>query len=278
MTSYQLFKTHRNAISFTYVLTLIEKLCLLALPAAIGMAIDDLLQRKMHGLLVLLILWFFQLILCFIRQRYDTRIFSDIYARLAERTAIVQIKQGHGVSKVSARVELARELVSFLEIEVPAIFRNITAVVGSLLLLFSYDQEAGWLATLVLIPMLGANKWYLARAQRYNRGLNNQIEREVTILQNAQGVSIARHFQLLKRWKVALSDAQNLTWVVTELATIVVLICMLWNFTHSPLFSAGAAYAMLAYMRDYVDGLNDVPYVVNSFVRMRDTINRLSDE
>jgi ABC-type multidrug transport system fused ATPase/permease subunit len=276
MTTLKLFQTHWRAISLTYGLTVSEKLCLLTLPAMIGLAIDDLLKGMLHGLISLLIIWFVQLILCFVRQRYDTRIFSDIYAGVASRTALLQTEQGHGVSKVSARVELARDLVNFLEFEVPAIFRNLTAVFGSLILLFTYDREAGWMAALVLVPMLIANKWYWSQAQRLNRGLNNQIEREVDILQNARSNSIERHFQLLRRWKVALSDAQNLTWVVTELATIVALVCMLWDFTHSPAFSAGAAYAMLAYMRDYVDGLNDAPYVVNSFARMRDTLGRLS--
>lgn len=276
MTLSQLFKAHSRTISFTYSLTLAEKLCLLALPATIGWAIDDLLKGELRGLFGLLVIWFAQLGVCFVRQRVDTRIFSDIYAQVAERTALQQTDQGHGVSKVSARVELARDLVDFLEIEIPAIFKNLSAVVGSLLLLFSYDLEAGMMASLVLIPMLVANKWYWSKAQRLNRGLNNQIEREVDILQKARAEGIARHFHLLKRWRVAISDAQNLTWVVTEFATILALVCMLWDFTHSPTFSAGAAYAMLAYMRDYVDGLNDTPFVVNSFARIRDTLGRLA--
>lgn len=276
MTTFELFQIHWRKISLTYGLTASEKLCLLALPAMIGWAIDDLLKGVLHGLMGLLLIWFVQLTLCFARQRFDTRIFSDIYARLASRTALLQIEQGQGVSKVSARVDLARDLVNFLEIEVPAIFRNLTAVFGSLILLFTYDREAGWMAALVLVPMLIANRWYWSRAQRLNRGLNNQVEREVDILQKARADQIGRHFQLLRRWKVAISDAQNLTWVVTEFATLIALVCMLWDFTHSPAFSAGAAYAMLAYMRDYVDGLNDAPYVVNSFARMRDTLRRLS--
>jgi len=75
---------------------------------------------------------------------------------------------------------------------------------------------------------------------------------------------------------VRLSDTESWTWGVTELATIVALVLILVDFTQSPAFTAGAIYAVLAYIYDYLEGLNQVPTVVNSLARLRDVRSRLA--
>jgi ABC-type proline/glycine betaine transport system permease subunit len=73
-----------------------------------------------------------------------------------------------------------------------------------------------------------------------------------------------------------LSDTESWTWGITELATIVALVLILVDFTQSPAFTAGAIYAVLAYIYDYLEGLNQVPTVVNNVARLRDVRRRLS--
>ena len=72
-----------------------------------------------------------------------------------------------------------------------------------------------------------------------------------------------------------LSDAESLTWGVTELATIAALVFILIDFTQSPAFTAGAIYAVLAYIYDYLEGMNQVPMVVNNIARLKDVRARL---
>ena len=47
-------------------------------------------------------------------------------------------------------------------------------------------------------------------------------------------------------------------------------ICSSVDFTHSPNFTAGAIYAVLAYVYDYLEGLNHVPTLVNNLARLKD--------
>ena len=63
---------------------------------------------------------------------------------------------------------------------------------------------------------------------------------------------------------------------MTELATIVALVLILVDFTQSPAFTAGAIYAVLAYIYGYLEGLNEVPTLVNNLARLRDVRSRLS--
>jgi ABC-type multidrug transport system fused ATPase/permease subunit len=271
-----LIRTRRAAVAGTYTLTLLENVCTLAYPALTGNAVDDLVKREFAGLVLLVAVWLVHLALSFVRQRVDTRVFMGLYADIASHIVGVQQAQGHGTSKVSARVEMVRDIVGFFEREVPAMVHNVLAVVGSLAMLFTYDVDAGLIAMTVILPMGLVNAWYWPRALRLNRAINNQIEREVDYIESGRASRISRHFRLLRRFRVRLSDTESWTWGVTELATIVALVLILIDFTQSPAFTAGAIYAVLAYIYDYLEGLNQVPTVVNNLARLKDVRARLA--
>lgn len=270
-----LSRAERLSIAGTYALTLLENLCMLSYPALTGWAVDGLLKGSYRGLSALIAVWLVHLITAFGRQRFDTRVFMDLFARLAVDTVAEQQRRGHGTSVVSARVEMMRNLVAFFETDVPAMFSQVVTVIGSLLMLFTFDLQAGWIAMAVLLPMGLVNAWYWRRALLLHRGLNDQIEREIAHIEAARLLPLRRHFGRVRRWHVQLSDSESWTWSVTELATIVALVVLLIDFTRSPGFSAGAFYAVLAYVFDYLQGLDSAPALVNNVARLRDIRARL---
>ncbi len=272
-----LLRAKRIAVAGTYSLTVLENLCTLAYPALTGYAVDGLLKREFTGLTGLVGVWLIHLALSFTRQRVDTRVFMGLYAQIATHIIEVQQEQGHSISTVSARVEMVRDIVSFFEREVPAIFQNVLAIVGSLVMLFVFDVDAGTIAMVVLLPTGLINAWYWRKALRLNQGINNQIEREVDDLKSGTRRRISRHFALLRRWRVKLSDTESWTWASTELATIGALVFILIDFTQSPNFTAGAIYAVLAYVYDYLEGLEHVPTVVNNLARLKDVRARIHE-
>lgn len=272
-----LSRAERLSIAGTYSLTLLENLCMLAYPALTGWAVDGLLKGSYRGLSALIAVWLVHLVTAFVRQRFDTRVFMGLYARLAVLTVAEQKRLGHGTSIVSARVEMMRDMVGFFEADVPAMFSQVVTVLGSLVMLFTYDLQAGFIAMAVLLPMGLVNGWYWRRALRLHRGLNDQIEREIEDIEAARPLRLRRHFGRVRRWHVQLSDSESWTWTVTELATIVALVVLLIDFTRSASFSAGAIYAVLAYVFDYLQGLDSAPALVNNIARLRDIRARLGN-
>lgn len=272
-----LLRERRLGVATTYALTLFEIACALAYPALTGLAVDGLLKRDFVGLIALVAVWLVHLVISFARQRLDTRVFMGLYARIASHIVALEQDRGQTISTVSARVEMVRDMVGFFEKEVPAILHNVVAIVGSLAMLFFYDTDAGWIAMAVLLPMALVNAWYWRKALRLNQGINNEIEREVAAIESARPFAIVRHFRLLRRWRVKLSDTESWTWAVTELATIVALVFILIDFTQSPAFTAGAIYAVLAYVYDYLEGLNHTPTLVNYLARLKDVRARLRE-
>jgi ABC-type multidrug transport system fused ATPase/permease subunit len=273
-----LIRERRFGVAGTYGLTVAENLCMLAYPTLTGRAVDQLLQRRYEGLAWLVGVWLLHLVLSFTRQRLDTRVFMGLYAAVASHMVGAQQAGGQALSTVSARVDMVRDVVGFFEKEVPMVLHNLLAVVGSLTMLFVYDRDAGFIAMAVLLPMGVVNAWYWRRAVRLNQGIHNQIEREVQDIASASPFRVRRHFLLLRRWRIKLSDAESWTWAVTELALMGALVWILVDFTQSPAFTAGAVYAVLAYVYDYLEGLNQVPTVVNSLARLKDVRRRLAEE
>lgn len=270
-----ILRAHRGAVALTYGLTLVENACTLAYPALTGLAVDGLLKHEFRGLFALVAVWLLHLVIAFARQRYDTRVFMGINAQVAAHMIGDQYGKGHGTSAVSARVEMVRDIVGFFETDVPAMFQHGVAVVGSLAMLFVYDIDAGLIAIGVLLPMALINAWYWRKALRLNHGINNQIEREVDDIESRRPFRIRRHFWLMRRWRVKLSDAESWTWAVTELCTVVALVFILIDFTRSSAFTAGAIYAVIAYVYDYLEGLDHVPTLVNNLTRLKDVRGRL---
>ncbi len=271
-----ILRAERGAVALTYGLTLVENACMLAYPALTGLAVDALLKRRYGGLATLVAVWLLHLAISFARQRYDTRVFMGLNARIASHMIGEQSDKGHGTSAVSARVEMVRDIVGFFEKEVPDMVHHAIAVVGSLAMLFTYDVDAGLIALAVLLPMALVNAWYWQKAVRLNRGINNQMEREVDDIVSGRPFRIRRHFWLLRRWKVMMSDAESWTWALVELCTVAALVFILIDFTRSPDFTAGAIYAVLAYVYDYLEGLNHVPTLVNNLARLKDVRARLA--
>ena len=210
-----LSRAERLSIAGTYGLTLLENLCMLAYPALTGWAVDGLLKNSYRGLTALIGVWLVHLVVAFVRQRVDTRVFMGLFARLAVLTVAEQQRLGHGTSVVSARVEMMRDMVGFFEADVPAMVSQVVTVIGSLVMLFTYDLEAGFIAMAVLLPMGLVNALYWRRARHLHRGLNDQIEREIEDIEAARPLRLRRHFGRVRRWQVQLSDSESWTWTVT---------------------------------------------------------------
>ena len=63
-----------------------------------------------------------------VRRIYDTRVYGTIKVELGLR--LLERRQGLGVSVRSARLDMSRELVDFLENEVPLLFTSVIQLTG----------------------------------------------------------------------------------------------------------------------------------------------------
>ena len=170
---------------------------------------------------------------------------------------------------------MSRELVDFLEREVPTLATAAIGLVGGIAMLFWYDRLVGALVTALLLPVLVVYTVMGRRAHRLNKDLNDETEREVGLIGRARLGPLASHFRRRGRLRVRLSNAEAGSWSLVELFSITAVVLVLLRMTAIPGIQAGELYAMLAYVWRVLECLDQAPLLVQRFARLLDIRRRL---
>jgi ABC-type multidrug transport system fused ATPase/permease subunit len=272
-----IFGKYRRSILVTYIVTLLENLFELFYPSLTGLAVNGLLKHDLTGLALLLGVWFIHTLTGVFRQRYDTRVFTSIYTDIASRTVAEQETMGVSTSHIVARSSLAREFVTFFERDIPATVHSVFGLLGALILLLFYDALSAAFCLLLLIPLAILNRGYSGRTLTLNRRLNNELEREVTVLTRRNSSRVLGHYRLLGRWRIRLSDAEALNWGVMELFSIVLSAAVIIRVASLPHVEPGTIYAILAYLWNFIASLDHVPTLVQQLSRLKDIARRMNE-
>jgi len=272
-----LVRRHRWRLVTTYGLTLAENGCVVLYPLSVGIAIDGLLAGRWASLVPLVTVWLVHIVIGLVRLVYDTRAFTVVHADLVLDTVDRQRGAGVAEGRIVARVMLARELVDFLQVEVPAMIGFVTLFVGAILMLFWYDPGVGLMALAALGPILVVTRWFARRSYRLNGALNDRLEREVEIVGARPMAQVRRHYGRVRAWRIRISNAQAGTWGVIELATLGLAVAALLRLTALDGVTAGMIYAVLAYVWDYCDAADDLPVIVENLARVQDIGERLAE-
>ncbi len=270
--------SRRGRITLTYVLALLENLFELMYPLAIGMAINGLIGGETAALMPLVLIWLSHIAVGGFRQVYDTWLFSHLYADIATDIAVLQRGAGKDVSEVAARVEMTRAFMDFFELEVPSLVAAAAGLFGGVALLFLYDPVSGAIMAALLGPVGLINAFMGVRALRYNRALNNQLEQQVDIIATGLRRRNRLHFGRLAQWRVRLSNADAGSWMLSEILGLGATIFVLFRMASEPGVLPGDLFASLAYVLRILDGIDEVPGVVQQVGRLFDIRRRIRSE
>ena len=111
-------------VAATWLMVLAENVMLILLPLFIGYAIDGVLNQSFQPLMMLALILFVLVIISVVRRFYDTRVYGAIRVKLAN--LVERNLRGLSISTKDARLTMSRELVDFLEDDLPTLM---TAVV-----------------------------------------------------------------------------------------------------------------------------------------------------
>jgi hypothetical protein len=265
----------RWRISLTYGLTFIEDLLELSYPWATGVAIDGLLDQNFMMAAPIIVAWILRSAIGCFRQMYDTRLYTDVYNTIVTETIMRQRGAGILATSVAARSAMSRDFVTFFEKEVPVVVTSVIGILGSVIILFYYDLVIGAVTATLFLPVILLNRGYMRRSRSYNEGLNNQLEREVQIIEKVDEGAIRHHFEQVRCWRVRLSDAEAVNWTASEVMSILVFIIVLVRATYLPNTETGDIFAILVYVWRLMENLDNVPQIVQQITRLQDIGKRI---
>lgn len=274
----QIIYTYKYKLLVTNLLFGLEMSADLLKPYFLGKAVNDLLRGSFQSLIIFLSLHIAWMLIGVLRMRYDTRTYSAIYNSvilkfLADKT------HGDNVSKLSAHSTLTRELTDFLEFDLVYILEAVFNVFGSLILLFFYDMDVVLLCIAVLVPIGIISRWYGKKMSVLMHHKNNEIEKQVEVIDSFDKEEIHRHYKDLRGWQVKITDMQAYNFGVMESMVVVLIGAALYISTrHSKMaMNEGELIGIYFYIMKFTKGLETVPYILEKYASLKDIVQRISN-
>ena len=269
-----LFRAFWGRIILTWGWTILETAMLAALPLLIGRSIDGLLAgnwlefQQFVGVLAVL------LIVAVTRRIYDTRAYGTMRVELG--ASLTRRSEREPVSVVNARLDMSRELVDFLEEDVPQVMTALVQIAASVAILFSFHNylafsASGAAVSIVLVYLLFGGRFF-----RLNGALNEQLESQVGVLEARNRDRISNHLSLLRKHEVRLSDTESLVYGLIFLILLSMLAFNLWFAATESGATPGQIFSIVTYSYEFVQSSVVLPMALQSLTRLSEITERIN--
>ena len=269
-----ILKTFKYQIGGTWALVALENTLLALIPLLIGLAIDDLLEGQFNELTSLGVVMVLLTIVAVIRRIYDTRTYGTI--RVALGNEVSNRHESLEVSSRNARLDMSRELVDFLEEQVPELLTGIIQIIVSLIVLAMFHLYLSVSAFLVTLAMIVLYSFFHGRFYQLNASLNGQMERQVGLLDTGNPSKVFNHLRALRKWEVKISDSEAILYGVIFLMVIAFILYNLWFGTSLPDITTGTIYSIISYSWSYVEAAIILPFTLQSLTRLHEITERIN--
>ncbi|MGI9203743.1 MAG: ABC transporter six-transmembrane domain-containing protein [Woeseiaceae bacterium] len=267
-----IWKTYRLKIAGTFSLLTVERGLGVAVPFVLGVAINDLIAGSFRGIWWLVGLELSRLVIGVFRRLYDTRVYARIYTDIADSTAQNSLTP---VSRRAARLGLARELVDFFEWELPELLAAAIGMVGAFGMLLYLLPLVGAISVTVGLAIGAIFAVSRRRMFGLNKLLNNELERQVTMLEADNAISRRRHLSRLARWRIHLSDLEAANFGIAEFLLGALIIGAVVLTVRAGM-SVGEVFAVLTYLINLAENLLVLPWTYQQSIRAQEIGGRIA--
>jgi hypothetical protein len=270
-----LWANYRCRIAFTWILVLGESAAIALIPLFIGKAIDRLLDGGGIAAVtplasVLILLTFFSVF----RRAFDTRAYGTMRVFLGR--CVVERNGDQPVSKLNARLDMAREFGDFLEEHVPQLMTASVQLLVSFSILLSFDIALGASAGCLLVLIAIIYACFHPAIFRANRDLNEQREDQVNVLEQRAIPRVIDHLAFLRRFEVRMSDIDAALYGIVFLFMSAFILVNLVLAARIDAITAGTIFAVVTYSWEFVESGFALPVTLQQWTRLEEIRTRLN--
>lgn len=271
-----LLRMYLGKVSITWLLTLIETALMTLIPLFIGFAIDGLLDGELDSLSQLAVVLGALIAVSVLRRVYDTRAYGTIRVDLGRE--LIGRSREIRISSQNARLGMARELVDFLEEQVPALMNSIVQLVISFVVLFLFDPMLANAALAAAVLMIVIYGIFHHRFYRLNGDHNQQSENQVGILETRTPGRLSGHLQRIRRIEVRLSDTEAFVYGAIFVVLMGFILFNLWFAATNMITTAGKIFAIISYSWEFVESALILPATLQNWSRLSEIMQRINRE
>ncbi|WP_375749415.1 ABC transporter six-transmembrane domain-containing protein [Vibrio sp. HN007] len=275
-----ILRNYKAKVVTTWLLVALENVFTVLTPLFIGYAIDDLINGEVEALYGLAALFTLLTIVAVGRRFYDTRAYGEIRVDIGEevdKQMRDKDSSSENVSVRNARLDMSRELVDFLENDVPPLMTAIIQLFASVIILAAFHIKLGIGAVVAGVVMLAIYAQFHGYFVRLNGMLNTRIEQQVTILSQVPFRGIRRHLERIKRREILISDAEAIVYGLIFLVLFAFVTMNLWLSTLVSSPTAGQIFSVVSYSLEFLEAAVMLPITLQTFSRLTEISERLNN-
>jgi ABC-type multidrug transport system fused ATPase/permease subunit len=264
-------------ILLTNLMVFLESILGVLIPLFIGLAINDLLDQSLRGVIYLIAVSFLSVAVGSIRRVYDTRTYSRIYQIVAPEMVENEQKNGSSVSKIIARTSLLDEIVQFLEWSVPAVVGAAVYLIATLVIIAGLNRNVFFASLLALLLTFIV---YVTTGKinfKLNENYNDQLEKEVNALESRDHSFIRNYYKTLMQWNIKLADLGTFNYLIVMLGTTALLVYTPVAVIKGGVDYYGLVFSAVLYVFEFIAALIELPDSIEQVIRLREISSRLSE-
>lgn len=243
-------------------------------PLFIGFAIDGLLAQNTTALFQLVAVMAALIVISVARRAYDTRVFGTVRVDVGKAQATRSPNQL--ISMLNARLGMGRELVNFLENELPLVMAAVVQLVIAIIVLFAFGPMLALAGMVAVVAILLIYALFHRRFYRLNRHLNQQTEQQVCILETRRPRGLLLHLTHLRRIEVRLSDTESILYGAIFVVLLGLVVFNLWYATTTLTITTGTIFSIVSYSWEFVESALALPVTLQGWSRLSEITKRIN--
>ncbi len=261
-------------VLLTWVMTLCETALMALIPLFIGFAIDGLLKDDVTALLHLAAVLAGLIAVSVLRRIYDTRTYGTI--RLEVGRSQVDRSAKLPVSTLNARLGMGRELVDFLERDVPAVMDSAVQLVVSFIILYAFHSMLSYAALAAAVVMIALYSLFHGRFYRLNADHNHQAEQQVRVLEARRSDGVLSHLTKLRQIEIRISDTEAFVYGAIFAGLLGFIVFNLWFAATNIDVTVGTIFSIVTYSWQFVESALVLPVTLQGWSRLSEIMKRIN--
>ncbi len=267
---------HSRKLILTFLLVAAENITMLLYPLLAGFAINAIVTGQALHAVLYAVMVFVMWAIGAARRSIDTRTFARIYAELAVPVIIAQREEQHSASTIAARVALSREFVDFFEKHLPVLVTSVASIIGAAAMLLLLQFWTGVACLLILAFFALFLPGFSSRNEALFVRLNDRLEKEVAFVNSASRRSLSRHYDVLARLRIKLSDREAFGYLAIGTVTAILFASTILTMSFEGGLDAGHIYSVMTYMWMFAMSLDDGPQLLEKYSQLKDIGKRVN--
>ncbi len=267
---------HSRKLILTFLLVAAENITMLLYPLLAGFAINAIVTGQALHAVLYAVMVFVMWAIGAARRSIDTRTFARIYAELAVPVIIAQREEQHSASTIAARVALSREFVDFFEKHLPVLVTSVASIIGAAVMLLLLQFWTGVACLFILAFFALFLPGFSSRNEALFVRLNDRLEKEVAFVNSASRSSLSRHYDVLARLRIKLSDREAFGYLAIGTVTAILFASTILTMSFEGGMDAGHIYSVMTYMWMFAMSLDDGPQLLEKYSQLKDIGKRVN--